>query len=481
VIVGFTAGTSPARAASIIGSVADAPTETLRGGAHVVHVATARAAATIAALRAHSGVRYAEPNNTARATLVPNDPSFSKLWGMTRIGAPTAWEGSTGDGSAVAAVLDTGVDAAHPDLAANMWHNPGGLWGCAAGTTGYDVINTDCDPYDDHHHGTHVAGTIGAVGNNSIGVVGVNWHVQLMAVKVLDFSGSGSDANVADGIDKVIDAKNAGVNVRVISMSLGGEGPSTTIQDAVGRADAAGIVVVAAAGNSSDNVDAQPFVPCIYADLCVAATTSTDKRAAFSNYGPSTVDIAAPGVNTLSTVPGGGYETLSGTSMATPDVSGAIALLAQSGVCRTWTASQLTSLVLNSSDTVAGLTIAGNRRLNVGRAMKTCTGPTTTVLTSGRYVRGLSAGAGSDDFYKLTVPSGRTKVVFGIGGGSGNADLYVRFGAPPTLAIHDCAHTRLSNAESCTILNPAAGDYYVLIHATAAYKNVSLHGTYMPR
>ncbi len=382
VLVGFQPGTPSARIADALGAVTATSTEVIGAGTQVVTVPAGEVATAIAELRARPEVRYAEPNYIAHATITPNDPSYSQLYGMAKIGAPAAWDTSTGDGSVVVGVLDTGIDGTHPDLAANMWKNPGTLFGCAANTTGYDAINSDCSPADDHYHGTHVSGTIGAAGNNGIGVAGVSWNVKLMGLKVLDSGGSGSYEAIISGIDHAVAAKQAGVNLRVLSASLGGSGASTALQDAMNRATAAGIIFVAAAGNSTANVDASPVYPCVYATVCVAATDSNDARASFSNYGTANVDIAAPGVATLSTQPGGLYQSLSGTSMATPHVSGALALLAESGQCRTWSASALTALVFSSSDTIAGLGIAGNRRLNVGKAMATCNDPTSFVVSA---------------------------------------------------------------------------------------------------
>jgi subtilisin family serine protease len=353
VLVGFRSGTSNARVADALNAVDASPARVIGRGTRVLEVAPGEVASTIAELRRRLEVRYAEPNRVLRATLTPNDPRYPDLYGIAKISAPAAWDTGTGDGSAVVAVLDTGVDAAHPDLNANAWRNPGGIFGCAAGTNGWDAINSDCNPTDDHNHGAHVSGTIGAAGNNGLGLAGVNWDVGLMGLKVLDRFGYGSDESVIAGIDRAVAAKQAGVNVRVLSASLGAAGHSTAMREAVERAIAAGIVFVAAAGNSNANVDVSPFSPCVYATICVAATASNDTRASFSNYGTSTVDLAAPGVSIVSTAPGNQYRTASGTSMATPHVSGALALLAQTGACRTWPAPALASLVLTSADTVA--------------------------------------------------------------------------------------------------------------------------------
>src|SRR6202008_2321075 len=183
-----------------------------------------------------------------------------------------------------------------------------------------------------------------------------------MALQVLNAGGNGTYADVIAGIDRAIAAKAAGVKLRVINASLGGYDASTALQEAVNRAAAAGIVFVAAAGNDGANLDTRPAYPCLYAAICVAATDSNDARAPFSNYSTTHVDIAAPGVNTLSTFPGSEYASYDGTSMAAPHVAGAVALLAQSGTCRSRTAAELIALVLNSANKVGGLDIAGDRR-----------------------------------------------------------------------------------------------------------------------
>lgn len=243
---------------------------------------------------------------------------------------------------ATVAVIDTGVDYKHPDLAANMWTNPGEIPGNGVDDDGngfiddvhgYDFCNFDGDPADDHGHGTHVAGTIAAVGNNDVGVVGVNWNARVMAVKFLCGSGSGTTSGA---ISAVLYAADMGA--RVMNNSWGGGGFSQALKDAITTADQAGALFVAAAGNSSVDNDATPHYPSSYDVpnvMAVAATDHNDARAGFSNYGAVSVDLGAPGVSILSTVPTSGdpccsdpsgYKFLSGTSMATPHVAGAAAL-----------------------------------------------------------------------------------------------------------------------------------------------------------
>jgi subtilisin family serine protease len=270
----------------------------------------------------------------------PNDPQFASLWGLNAskgINAPRAWNTSTGSADIVVAVIDTGVDYQHPDLAENMWANPWEIPGDGIDNdnNGYvdDIHGINANgrtgnPLDDNGHGSHCAGTIGGRGNNSLGVAGVNWNVKIMALKFLTASGSGSLSAAVEAINYMVDMKLKGVNVRVSSNSWGGGGFSQSLANAIKRAVDNGIVFVAAAGNENNNNDANPSYPASYdGAVSVAAIDQNRNIASFSNYGANSVDIAAPGVGIYSTYKNGGYATLSGTSMATPHVSGAFALI----------------------------------------------------------------------------------------------------------------------------------------------------------
>ena len=271
----------------------------------------------------------------------PDDPKLDQLWGMTNINARVAWD-KVNESPVVVAVIDTGVDYTHEDLAGNMWKNPGEVAGNDMDDDGNGIKDdvhgakfannvASGDPKDDNEHGTHCAGTIGAVGNNHLGVVGVNWKIQIMALKFLDASGSGTTNDAIRCIDYAIEQKNKGVNVRVLSNSWGGGGESQALAEAITRSEQAGMLFVAAAGNSLPlNNDANPNFPSNYPNdniLAVAAIDIADGLADFSHFGATTVDIGAPGVGILSSVPNNGYEKLSGTSMATPHVAGAAALV----------------------------------------------------------------------------------------------------------------------------------------------------------
>ena len=287
-------------------------------------------------------VEYAEPNYIVQIMNTPNDPGFSSLWAMNNvgqtggtpgidIGALEAWNLTTGS-DIVVAVIDTGVDYTHPDLVANIWTNPGEIDGNGIDDDGngfvddmhgIDTYNNDADPIDDHDHGTHVSGTICGAGNNSIGIVGVNWNCKIMAVKFLNSSGSGTTDGAIRAIDYAI--RN---HAKVMSNSWGGGGYSQLLNNKIQEAINSGIVFVAAAGNSGSNNDVSPNYPSNYPGvIAVAAIDHNGNLASWSSYGANTVHLAAPGVNINSTVRNGGYAIFSGTSMATPHVAGAAALI----------------------------------------------------------------------------------------------------------------------------------------------------------
>jgi subtilisin family serine protease len=296
-------------------------------------------------LRRHPAVEYAEPNFEIHLDAVPNDPRFPELYGMRNTGqtggtagadirATSAWDIFTGDPNLMLGIIDTGIDYNHPDLSANAWTNaieaagaPGvddDGNGYVDDIHGYDFVNNDGDPMDDNGHGSHCAGTIGGVGNNGVGVAGVNWNVKMAGIKFLSAGGSGSTAGAISSVQYAI-----AIGCRLTSNSWGGGGFSQALLDAINAAGAAGQLFIAAAGNSSANTDTSPHYPSSYDSpyiIAVAATDHNDNLAGFSNFGATTVDLGAPGDDILSCQPGGGYQLLSGTSMATPHVAGACAL-----------------------------------------------------------------------------------------------------------------------------------------------------------
>jgi subtilisin family serine protease len=291
-------------------------------------------------------VEYAEPNYYYHLDIIPNDTDFGLLWGMHNTGqnvngtvgtadadidAPEAWDIITSAGRVVVAVIDSGVDGSHPDLSGNLWTNPGEIPnngvddegnGYVDDIRGWDFVNKDNNPADDNGHGTHVTGTIAAVGNNGIGVAGAAWNVKIMTLKSFRADGIGL---TSDAILAIAYANMMGADV--INISWGGEPFSQALFDMIRSSSA---VVVCAAGNSGQNNDLIPHYPSGYTSaniLAVASTDPNDNLAWFSNFGVASVDVAAPGINILSTLSGGGYGYKSGTSMAVPFATGVAALL----------------------------------------------------------------------------------------------------------------------------------------------------------
>lgn len=331
-------------------------------------------------------VELVEYNYTLSAHLLPNDPEFTQLWGLHNIGqteggidadidAPETWDITTGNSNVVVAVIDTGVDYTHEDLAANMWVNAGEIAGNGVDDDGngyiddvhgYDFLNNDADPMDDVSHGTHVSGTIAAVANNGIGITGVSWNARIMALKFLSFEGG-----LASGaVSAILYATDMGATV--MNNSWGGDFYSQIIKDAISDAEASGVLFVASAGNSYNDNDRMPVYPASYGlpnMITIAATDHNDIKADFSNYGANTVDLGAPGVSIYSTIPNAGYISKEGTSMAAPHVSGAAALLLSKYPLLNYT--QIKSRLMASADTVTGMRglTASNGRLNIFSAI----------------------------------------------------------------------------------------------------------------
>ncbi|MGA1053582.1 MAG: S8 family serine peptidase, partial [Ilumatobacteraceae bacterium] len=373
------------------------------------------------ALRRNPNVEYAEPNYLLESTATSNDPALTDgtLWGMlgdassprNQYGsqAAEAWAaGHVGSEDVYVVVIDSGVQVAHSDLAANMWTNPfdpidevdNDGNGFVDDVNGWDFANTDNSVYDSvaDDHGTHVAGTIGGVGGNGIGVVGVNWDVTMITAKFLQ-NGSGSTSHAVRAVDYATDLKiRHGLNIVATSNSWGGGGASTSLLDAIERGGDAGILFVAAAGNGGpdqigDDNDVSPHYPSNYVCdrtasgagrgwdcvISVASITSNGSRSSFSNYGDVSVDLGAPGSGIESTLPENTYGSYSGTSMATPHVSGAIALCAS--INQAQTAAELRSALFTSvapTSSMNGITTTGGR-LDVSSMLSSCIGATEPV------------------------------------------------------------------------------------------------------
>lgn len=318
-------------------------------------------------------IEKAEPDFIVTADVVPNDPSYERLYGMDKIAAPQAWDENIDCSSVVVAVIDTGMDYTHPDLTANIWTNPGEIPdngvdddsnGYVDDVHGWNFVNNSNEVMDDNGHGTHVSGIIGAVGNNGTGVAGVAWNVKIMPIKTLNANGQGY---VSDSI-KAVQYANS-MMVPISNNSYGGGDYSSLFADAISQGDS---LFVAASGNDSSNNDYQPHYPSNYKSaniLSVASTDENDQLSYFSNYGSQTVHIAAPGSNIYSTLPNNRYGYMSGTSMAAPFVTGATAvIIAQEP---SLTTAEIIERIMYNSDSISGLggkTSSGGR-LNVYKGL----------------------------------------------------------------------------------------------------------------
>ncbi len=345
-------------------------------GAVLVDVGSAsERVSTLHDLGLRDGVRYAEPDYVLKALAMPSDPLFPQLWGMIKIEAPAAWDRYAG-GAVTVAVTDTGIDPSHPDLDGNLWVNSREVPRNGRDDDGNGVVDdvngvnfsaglNSGNPYDGDGHGTHVSGTIAAESGNGIGVAGVNPQAKILAAKFLTDSGSGSTSDAIRAIDY---ARSMGA--KVMNASWGGGGYSKALEEAIARS---GMLFVAAAGNDgSDNDGGRPAYPASYEldnVVSVAASTQSDDLAYFSNYGSCSVDLAAPGTDIVSTIPGGGYASYNGTSMASPHVAGVAALLAARNP--ELSPLEIKARIMDSADKVTSMTgksMTGGR-LNARKAL----------------------------------------------------------------------------------------------------------------
>jgi len=353
-------------------------------------------AAADRALERRSDVVAAGPNRTYELYATPNDTLYPELWGLDAISAPLAWDVTQGSNAVVVAVVDSGADVTHPDLDANIWTNSGevanGLDDDANGLVddlkGWDFASGDANVNDTNGHGTHVSGTIGAEGHNAAGVTGVNWRVKVMPLRTGNSTLSGLAIEQAF---RYACAEGA----QVVNGSFGSSSPDPFIRDAI--EDCPGTLFVFAAGNESGNNDALPRYPCNYPVeniVCVAASAVDDTLAPFSNYGTTNVDLAAPGADILSTIPGGGFDYFDGTSMASPHVAGAAALVLSHRPALTPIELKSTLLLgVDKKSAYSGAVKTGGR-LNVARALgQEVKPPTGLAASSPSHAGGWSANS----------------------------------------------------------------------------------------
>ncbi|MEL1265661.1 S8 family peptidase [Pseudoxanthomonas putridarboris] len=460
-------------------------------------------------LAADPNVEYVEVDQRMYPTLVPNDTRFSEQWAFgtssAGINVRPAWDKSTGAG-VVVAVIDTGITN-HADLNANILpgydfisdtfvsrdgngrdSNPNdeGDWNPVAGEcyAGSPVSNSSW-------HGTHVAGTVAAVTNNATGVAGTAFNAKVVPVRVLGRCG-GYTSDIADAITWASGGTVSGVPANanpaeVINLSLGGSGScSATYQNAINGAVSRGTTVVVAAGNSNTNVSSSVPANCPNV-IAVAATTSAGSRASFSNYGAG-IDISAPGqsilstLNTGTTTPGSAsYASYNGTSMAAPHVAGIVALM-QAAASSPLTPAQVESILKSTARPLPGTCSGGCGAgiANADGAVVAATGGGGgggNQLQNGVPVSGLSAGTGNSLNYTFQVPTGTSQLRVTIAGGTGDADLYVRYGSAPTDTVYNCRPYLYGNNETCTINAPQSGTWHIRVKAYTSFSGVTLTAT----
>lgn len=486
-------------------------------GADVIHTSQrltkADADTLMHELAANPDVEYVEIDKLNKPLLTPNDTNYSSQWhyfeAAAGINAPAAWDKATGTG-VVVAVIDTGITP-HTDLTANI-------------VAGYDFISDltvaqdgngrDSNPNDpgdftpagacgpgspfsnSSWHGTHVAGTVAALTNNAKGVAGVAFNAKVMPLRVLGRCG-GFDSDISDAIKWAAGGSVPGVPnnanpVEVINMSLGGSGAcSATEQSAINTAVAAGVIVVVAAGNDNTNVSNASPANCSNV-VAVASVGRTGARSSFSNFG-SLIDVSAPGgdgsnsilstINLGATTQGAeGYTGYQGTSMATPHVAGTVALMQSAKVNTPATVESL----LKSTARPLPITCTPGCGAGIIDASAAITAainglpppPPPGALTNGVPVTGLTATTGNSLNYTMAVPAGASNLKFVTSGGTGDADLYVKFGSAPTDTVFDCRPFLTGNNETCNITTAQVGTYFVRLKAFSTFSGVSLTGSY---
>jgi thermitase len=381
VIVGFSARTTAQQMHAIVERAGGAIKRRLGAvDAAAVRPRRGRAVAALrAALRRVRAVRYVEPDFILRASRLPDDPLYFRQYALASaatgaIAAPQAWDSRTS--CSKVATLDSGLQYSHPDLAANVWHNPHEIKdngkdddhnGFVDDYYGVDVRKGSGSGGDDDGHGTHVAGIIGGHGNNGTGVAGTCWSTSIMSVRFMDSKGRGSTSDAVAGLQYAVHQ-----GAKIVNCSFGASSKSSALQDAIEYAKEKDVLLVVAAGNDGESLESHPEYPASYTDgniVTVAATTATDALADFSAYGATSVDLAAPGEGIFSTYPTSSYRYLDGTSMAAPFVTAAAAMLRAKDPSLTY--ERLRSALLASVDvlpSLQGRTVTGGR-LNLARAL----------------------------------------------------------------------------------------------------------------
>jgi len=449
-----------------------------------------------------AGVVSAEPNYPLTLAAIPDDPRYADQYGLQKIQAPAAWDTTTGSPDVVLAVLDTGVNYNHQDLAANMWHNPGEIAGNSIDDDnngyvddvyGIDPSNSDADPLDDAGHGTSCAGILGAVGNNATGVTGLNWSVKIMALKIFFNASISYTANAIEAFEYVTMMKNRGVNVRATSNSwrfVGGQ----SLKDAIDVAGEAGIANVFASGNNDHcefvctesgcqeicrgaDLDVEPVYPTAWDSpsiIAVAASDQNDNLTHFSGYGHRSVDLAAPGLLIWTTgMTDGTYSAPSGTSMSTPFVAGAVGLLAAHD--SSLSVASMKATLINTVDVLPPFinkTVSGGR-LNVARALQQ---PTVCAYALSQTSQTFSANAGtgrinvttpSNCEWAATTGSSFITIDAGVGNGSGAVEYSIaanNTGSQRSGTINISGQTynvtqAAAVAQGCAQLSPASESF----------------------
>lgn len=474
------------------------------------------ATAVMQAIAADPNVEYVEPDYIMVKSWTPNDTHYGLQYGYASgtggARVDQAWETARGAG-VVVAVLDTGITS-HSDLNANVLPGYDFITDSAAARDGNGRDSNPADQgdwitanqcggthaaQDSSWHGTHVAGTVAAVTNNGTGVAGAAPNAKIVPVRVLGACG-GTTSDIADAIVWASGGSVSGIPANanpaeVINMSLGSSVAATcssTYANAIASANSRGTIVVTAAGNEGTTANHMPGnCPGV---INVAASTSTGARASYSNYG-SRVHITAPGDRIASTVNSGtttpsteGYSYMSGTSMAAPHVAGIVALV-QSAASTPRTPAQMLQILQSTARAMPGACSGGCGAglIDAKAAVAAVSGGgggtdpqpnDPTVLQNGVAVTGISGAASSEKRWTVQVPAGRSMLTITMAGGSGDADLYVRFGSAPTTSSYSCRPYRTGNTETCTFNAPAAGTWHVMIRGYSSYSGTSLKATY---